>query len=95
MDTADPRVTDVWFDNLEKGFWAAENLIILLFSTWSLTMQETSKKLAEKYPEMKIVGNAKTFPMMKQFFTIDGLDDRSVVVKRGTRFLLETTHFSS
>ncbi len=47
-------------------------------------MQETSKKkLAEKYPEMKIVGNAKTFPMMKQFFTIDGLDDRSVVVKRG------------
>ena len=37
----------------------------------------------EKYPEMKIVGNAKTFPMMKQFFTIDGLDDRSVVVKEG------------
>ena len=32
---------------------------------------------------MKIVGNAKTFPMMKQFFTIDGLDDRSVVVKEG------------
>ena len=35
MDTADPRVT----------LWAAENLIILLFSTWSLTMQETSKSL--------------------------------------------------
>ena len=35
MDTADPRVTDVWFDNLEKA----------LGSTWSLTMQETSKSL--------------------------------------------------
>lgn len=44
MDTADPRVTDVWFDNLER-LWAAESLIILLFSTWSLTMQETSKSL--------------------------------------------------
>ena len=44
MDTADPRVTDVWFDNLER-LWAAESLIILLFSTWSLTMQETSKNL--------------------------------------------------
>ena len=26
--------------------------------------------LAEKYPEMKIVGNAKTFEYMKQFFEI-------------------------
>lgn len=44
MDTADPRVTDVWFDNLEKAL-GGKSLIILLFSTWSLTMQETSKSL--------------------------------------------------
>lgn len=44
MDTADPRVTDVWFDNLEKAL-GGRKLIILLFSTWSLTMQETSKSL--------------------------------------------------
>lgn len=44
MDTADPRVTDVWFDNLEKAL-GGRKLIILLFSTWSLTMQETSKNL--------------------------------------------------
>ena len=43
MDTADPRVTDVW--TILKRLWAAESLIILLFSTWSLTMQETSKSL--------------------------------------------------
>mgnify|MGYP002729054385 FL=1 len=37
---------------------------------------------AEKYPEAKIVGNAKTFPMMKQFFGTD-FADRQIVVKEG------------
>jgi len=40
-------------------------------------------RLAEKYPQMKIVGNTKTFTMMKQFFNFDGLDERSVTVKEG------------
>lgn len=40
---------------------------------------------AEKYPEAKIVGNAKTFPMMKQFFGTD-FADRQVIVKRGRDF---------
>ena len=38
--------------------------------------------LAEQYPEMKVVGNAKTFAMISQFFDID-LSGRSVVVKEG------------
>ena len=54
----------------------------------STESEETTLSDVEKNPEkkvsvMKMVGNAKTFPMMKQFFTIDGLDDRSVVVKEG------------
>lgn len=40
------------------------------------------KMVAEEYPEMKIVGNAKTFPMMAQFFDLD-VSERSVVVKEG------------
>lgn len=40
------------------------------------------KALAEKYPEMKVVGNAKTFPMIGQFFDID-LSERSVTVAEG------------
>ena len=44
MDTADPRVTTFGLTIL-KRLWTAESLIILLFSTWSLTMQETSKSL--------------------------------------------------
>lgn len=38
--------------------------------------------LAEKYPQMKVVGNAKTFPMIAQFFDID-LSQRSHVVAEG------------
>lgn len=82
MDTADPRVTDVWFDNLEKAL-GGRKPDYLVVQHMEPDHAGNIKKLAEKYPEMKIVGNAKTFPMMKQFFTIDGLDDRSVVVKEG------------
>lgn len=82
MDTADPRVTDVWFDNLEKAL-NGRKPDYLVVQHMEPDHAGNIKKLAEKYPEMKIVGNAKTFPMMKQFFTIDGLDDRSVVVKEG------------
>lgn len=82
MDTADPRVTDVWFDNLEKAL-VGRKPDYLVVQHMEPDHAGNIKKLAEKYPEMKIVGNAKTFPMMKQFFTIDGLDDRSVVVKEG------------
>ena len=82
MDTADPRVTDIWFDNLEKAL-DGRKPDYLVVQHMEPDHAGNIKKLAEKYPEMKIVGNAKTFPMMKQFFTIDGLDDRSVVVKEG------------
>ena len=38
--------------------------------------------LARKYPKMQIVANAKTFPMMEQFFNLD-VSDRKVVVAEG------------
>ena len=38
--------------------------------------------LARRYPKMQIVANAKTFPMMEQFFNLD-VSDRKVVVAEG------------
>ena len=43
---------------------------------------ENGQKAVEKYPEAKVVGNAKTFNMIPQFFTFD-LEGRKVVVKEG------------
>ena len=45
------------------------------------------QKVAEAYPDMQIVGNAKTFNMMGQFFDID-LTDRKVVVAEGDKLSL-------
>ncbi|MGN0622541.1 MAG: FprA family A-type flavoprotein [Oscillospiraceae bacterium] len=82
MDTADSRVTEQWFANLEAAL-NGRTVDYLVVQHMEPDHAGNIQRLAEKYPEMKIVGNAKTFPMMKQFFTIDGLDERSVVVKEG------------
>ena len=41
------------------------------------------KVLADKFPDMKIVGNATTFRFIEQFFEIGNLDSRKVLVKEG------------
>ena len=41
----------------------------------------TLGQIAEKHPEAKIVCNAKTVGIIKQFFDLD-IDSRSVVVKK-------------
>ena len=40
------------------------------------------EEVVRRYPEVKVVGNAKTFTMMKQFFTFD-VDAHAVVIKEG------------
>ncbi len=50
--------------------------------------------LALRYPDMQIIGNAKTFPMISQFFDFD-LEGRTVTVKEGDTFSCgkHTLHF--
>ena len=81
MDTVDKRATDEWFANVEKvlGDKKPEYLVV---SHLEPDHAANIQKVAEKYPDMKIVGNAKTFSMMPQFFNLD-LTERSVVVKEG------------
>ncbi|MDO4944964.1 MAG: FprA family A-type flavoprotein [Ruminococcus sp.] len=87
MDTADNRVTDKWFANLEKAL-NGRTVDYLVVQHMEPDHAGNIARLAEKYPEMKIVGNAKTFPMMKQFFSIDGIDGRAVTVKEGDTLCL-------
>ncbi len=82
MDTVDRRGTEGWLENLEAALdgKTPDYLVVLHMEP---DHSANVKNLAEKYPTMKIVGNAKTFTIMGQFF--DGIDfsDRSVVVKEG------------
>ena len=81
MDTADARVTDKWFENLRAAL-GDRKPDYLIVSHMEPDHASNIQKAAEAYPDMKIVGNAKTFPMMAQFFDID-LTDRKVVVAEG------------
>ena len=81
MDTVDARKTAEWLDNLETALHGRtpDYLVVLHMEP---DHAGSIQILAEKYPEMKLVGNAKTFTMMQQFFTMD-LTDRTVTVKEG------------
>ena len=38
-----------------------------------------------RYPDMKLIGNAKTFPMIDQFYGMD-LGDKKIIIKEGETF---------
>ena len=81
LDTIDKRKTDEWFENLEKvlGDRTPDYLVI---SHLEPDHASNIAKAAEKYPQMKLIGNAKTFNMLPQFFDLD-TTSRTVTVKEG------------
>lgn len=81
MDTVDARATDEWLANLETAL-AGRSVDYLVVSHMEPDHAANIKNLMEKYPNIQVVGNAKTFAMIPQFFDID-ISDRTVVVKEG------------
>lgn len=86
MDTVDARATDQWFANLREAL-DGQKPDYLIVSHLEPDHAANIQKVADVYPDMKIVGNAKTFAMMPQFFDLD-LTDRKVVVAEGDRLSL-------
>lgn len=81
FDTVDAHFKDEWLANLEEAF-EGRTPDYLIVQHMEADHAANIANFAEKYPEAKIVGNAKTFPMMKQFFGTD-FADRQVIVKEG------------
>jgi len=81
MDTVDKRKQAEWLSNLEKEL-AGKAVDYLVVSHLEPDHSSSIQVLAEKYPNMKIIGNALTFKMLPQFFEID-LAGRQVLVKEG------------
>lgn len=88
MDTVDARKKDEWLANLEQAL-AGRNVDYLVISHMEPDHAANIQVLAEKYPEMKLVGNAKTFSMLSQFFAMD-VSGRTVMVKEGDTLNLGT-----
>ena len=80
MDTIDRRKTDEWIKNLEEEL-QGEKVDYLVVSHMEPDHAFNIGLLAGKYPKMKIVGNDKTFTFINQFFDIENLEKRKVVVK--------------
>lgn len=81
MDTVDKRKTDEWYKNIETAL-DGKTPEYLVISHLEPDHASNIRTLAEKYPEMKLVGNVKTFNMLPQFFDFD-LEGRTVTVKEG------------
>ena len=86
MDTADHRVTDQWLGNLEREL-DGRTPDYLVISHMEPDHAGSIQALAEKYPDMKLVSNAKALKMIPQFFDFD-LTGRTVEVKEGDTVLL-------
>lgn len=87
MDTVDWRKTDEWFANVEKVL-SGKKPEYLVISHLEPDHASNIANFVEKYPEVKLVGNAKTFNMLPQFFDIEISDEQKVVVAEGTELSL-------
>ena len=88
MDTVDQRATREWLENLDRVL-VGRTIDYLVVSHMEPDHAANVKTLIDKFPNMQIVGNAKTFTIMSQFFNVD-LTDKSVVVKEGDILSLGT-----
>lgn len=83
MDTVDARATDEWLQNLAQAL-AGRTPDYLVVSHMEPDHGANIARLAALYPSMKVVGNAKTFLYMEQFFGPDTVaGERRVTVKEG------------
>ena len=81
FDTADRRVAAEWLAGVEQTA-GDRGIDYLVVSHMEPDHSAAIRLLADRYPAMRIVGNAKTFQMMRAFFGRD-FGDRAVVVGEG------------
>ena len=83
LDTVDDRATDEWMANVTEAL-AGEKPAYLVVHHMEPDHSANMARLAALYPEMQVVGNAKTFQYMEQFFGAEAIaKERRVVVKDG------------
>ena len=81
LDTVDVRKVGEWLDNVERAL-GGRTPDYLVVHHMEPDHASGVSALADKYPEMAVVGNAKTFPMLAAFTGRD-FSSRALVVKEG------------
>lgn len=81
MDTVDKRASDQWLSNVKEAL-GGKNADYLVISHMEPDHTGSIQAIAELFPDIKIVGNAKTFAFYDQFYSYD-ISDKKVIVKEG------------
>ena len=84
MDSVDVRKCDEWLNNVETAL-DGHKLDYIVISHLEPDHSSSLGALLEKYPDVKIVSNSKVFDLLPQFFTINDLEERKVVVDESTQ----------
>ena len=81
LDTVDKAVSGQFFENLEHVL-DGRSLDYIIVNHMEPDHCAIVEEVVRRFPEVKVVGNAKTFGMIRQFFTFD-VDSHAVVIKEG------------
>ena len=84
FDTVDKAVSKIFFENVAHTL-GERKLDYIVVHHMEPDHSATLSELVLRYPEVKIICNAKILAMIKQFFDF-GDDDRFVIVKEGDTF---------
>lgn len=87
MDTVDARKTDEWMNQLKTAL-CGKDPDYLIISHLEPDHSGSIKAFANQYKNAKLVLSAKAKTMLPQFFQIDDLDARCVVVSEGEELSL-------
>lgn len=82
LDTADATVSQQFFENVAAAL-DGRTLDYLIVNHMEPDHCALIAEALEKYPNAIVVGNAKTFQMIGQFFTLTIPEERKLVVKEG------------
>ncbi|MBR2893381.1 MAG: flavin reductase, partial [Clostridia bacterium] len=81
MDTVEASFTHEWLDNLSRAM-GKKSPDYLIVQHMEPDHSANIKSFMDTYPKAKIVGNAKTFTMISQFYG-ESYEDRRIVVANG------------
>lgn len=84
FDTIDRALTEQFFENIEYVLNGRE-LDYVVVNHMEPDHCSTLGEIVRRYPQVKVVCNAKTVPIIKQFYNFD-IESRAVVVKENDTF---------
>lgn len=84
FDTVDRAITGQFLENIEAVL-GGRNLDYIIVNHMEPDHCATLGEVVRRYPDVKVICNAKTVPIINQFYEF-GVDCRAVIVKEGDNF---------